>query len=198
MVRGLKAFAACSALILAFPGAAHAAEGLACMGNSYDQERRSKIAAMSENFSMSDEEGTTSSEDLAEVAIEAADKCMAQEGWSEEALYYAGIYEISRLSELAYRNSGRLTADELSKLDEALNRSERPALWNALERAVEAGLKGEEAGMTSKEEFVMGSFVISAGLGADEVAAEKVGELLGLMALVRYSKREFEAQFTKE
>lgn len=187
-------FAGFGALLLACPGTAFAAEPLDCMAGAYTPEQQAQLDKVIPKFSLTDEKQKDKvSEVVAALAVEAAATCTEQNNWPEEGLYYAMLYEISRLSEISFRQSGKMTADELRLFDEALAKRDRTTLWNLMERAVMAGLNEEEAKFTTQEEVTLGAFVIAAGLGSDEAMGEKVGELLGMMALMRYSKREFAA-----
>ena len=193
MARGWKPWAM-AGLLLTMPGVAQAAEGLECMAQSYSAEEQAQIAALSKDFSFAEDGSDGGTRDkLSQYGIAAAFDCFEKNGWSEDELHYAMIYELGRLSEVAYRGSGRLTAEQIRLLDEALAERERTALWTLLERAVQAGLENREAETTPREEMMMGAFVIAAGLGSDEQTGEKVGELMGAMALQRIGRREFTA-----
>lgn len=182
-----------AALLVAAPGAAHAAEGLDCMAQSYGPEELAKIEKLSHNFHFDDQGDKGTGDALMEIGITATYECFDANGWSEDGLYFATLYELGRLAETALRHSGRLTAEQMQLLDQALAKRERPELWAALEKAVVAGLEDREAEVTAKEELVLGAFVVSAGLGSDDATGEKVGELLGAMAMMRYGQREFGA-----
>ena len=80
----------------------------------------------------------------------------------------------------------------------ALAKQDRTELWAMLEKTVVAGLTDQKADLTSQEEVKLGIFVIAAGLGTEQKIGENVGVLLGMMAIQRYSRREFEALEKKE
>jgi len=188
-VRG-KALAGLGALLLAWPGAAGAA-GLECMAQSYGAEELAEIAALSTRFSFDDSDPQSTGDELSQIGIEAAQGCSGANGWSENELYYAMLFELGRLSEAAYRLAGHLTAGQLRAIDDTLAGGERVELWTLMERAVIAGLEGREPQSTPEEDFVLGSFLMTAGFGDDEAVGTKVGELLGTMALWRIGRREF-------
>jgi hypothetical protein len=171
---GLVSFAA---LLLLAPGVARAADGLDCMAQSYSAEELAEIDALSNQFSFAEKDkGGGQGDRLSEIGVKAAYECFDENGWSESALYYATLFELGRLSEAAYRQSGHLTAEQLSAVDEA-----------------QAGLENREAETTPQEDVLMGGFIISIGLGSETGAEEKVGELMGTMALQRIGRREFTA-----
>jgi hypothetical protein len=194
MMFGGKAFLGLAAAVLvAAPTAAHAAEGLNCMAQSYGPEVLTKIAKLSDNFHLSDQGEKGNGDALMEIGVAATYECFDANSWSEDALYFATLYELGRLAEGALRQSGRLTGEQLQLLDQALAKRDRPELWAALERAVVSGLEEKETEVTAKDELVLGGFVIAAGLGSDDATSEKIGELLGAMAMMRYGQREFVA-----
>ena len=194
MAFGGKAFLGlAAALLAAAPNAAQAAEGLECMAQSYGPDEVAKIAKLSDNFHFSEQGEKGTGDALMEIGVTATYECFDANGWSEDALYFATLYELGRLAEGALRQSGRLTAEQLQSLDQALAKRDRPELWAALERAVISGLEDKETDVTARDELVLGGFVIAAGLGSDDATGEKVGELLGAMAMMRYGRREFAA-----
>jgi|GEM_PF-1922568 len=198
MMIGRTMFGGLAAILLAGPVAAAAPAGmadpLACMEASYSEAQSAEIATLTANYrSAGDPENSQWSTRIGEVVLPVVDLCSGEQGWSESALYYGTLFEMGRLSEIAYRQSGSLTPEQIRLMDEALARRERPELWSLMERAVVAGLEGGDPDFSEQELFMMGSFVVSAGIGSDEEAGEKVGELMGMMALVRYARREFDA-----
>ena len=190
-VRG-KTWLGLAALLLALPGTAKAADGLECMAQSYGPEKLAEISALSTRFSFDDTPQSTGNE-LSQIGIKAAYDCYEENAWSERTLYYATIFELGRLSEAAYRQSGHLTAEQIRTFDQALSGRDRPELWALMERAVIAGLEGREPESTPQEEVLMGGFLISAGLGSDDTLSTRIGELMGTMALQRIGRREFAA-----
>jgi len=190
MTGGRFALAVLGGLLLGTPGAALAAGPLDCMAQTYDAGELAEIGGFSEGFSLDTDAEGSNSADIADFALVAADECAGQYDWSDDQVYFAMIYEVSRLSETAYRESGSMPTDQLQLLDSALAKRERTELWALLERAAVAGLNGEQADFNRQEEFMMGAFVLSAKI--DDALAEKVGELMGIMALKRYAQREFE------
>ncbi len=191
MRRGIGPLLALAAAQAAMPRTARAADGLACMAEGYSPEELSDIARLSGNFSL--EDGADADADsLAQIGISQTFECQQTAGWTDQAMYYAMLYELGRLSAAAFRQSGHLTPDQLRLLDTALAQGDRSQLWALMERGVMAGIEQRDPEFTTQEEFLMGAFVISAGLGSDEAVSEKVGQLLGSMALVRLGQREFD------
>lgn len=184
-------------VMLTTPGVARAADGLDCMAQSYAAEDLAAIEALSTEFSFRD--GGDGSEDrLSQIGVAATYRCSEANSWSANQLYYAMLFELGRLSEAAYRRSGHLSAQQLRTIDESLAAREREELWALMERAVLAGLENREAETTASEDLLMGGFLFSLGLGADEAMGEKVGELMGTMALQRIGRREFAALGERE
>jgi hypothetical protein len=177
---------------LAVPGVARAAGGVECMAKSYDAGELSQIAALSKRLSF-DAQGSSAGEALAQITTKVAYECSDQHGWPESVFYYAVIYELGRLSEAAYRRSGRLTDEQIRRLDSALATGDRSHVWAVMEDAVMAGLENREPVTTPQEDMLMAGFLLSAGFGDDEAVGERVGELLGTMALQRVGRREFNA-----
>ena len=187
-----QAIGALAALwLLAAPAEAQAADGLECMAESYDAQEREQIAALSTDFRF--ERGEGSGDQLAQFGLASAYDCFDQNNWSEEALRYATLFEIARLSEAAYRQSGHLTAEQLRLFDQALAARDRTELWAAMERAVLAGLEDRDEQPSPRDEILLGGFILSARLGTEEETSRKVGELMGTMALQRIARREFAA-----
>ena len=192
MSAGKLGLVSVAALLLLAPGVARAADGLDCMAQSYSAEELAEIEALSSQFSFAEKDKSSGQGDrLSEIGVKATYECFDENGWSESALYYATLFELGRLSEAAYRQSGHLTAEQLRAVDEALAKRDRTQLWNLMERAVQAGLENREAETTPQEDVLMGGFIISIGLGSEAGAEEKVGELMGTMALQRIGRREF-------
>jgi hypothetical protein len=191
MVHRAKHFLVALATGLAAQGSAAGARALDCMAQSYGPKEAAEIAALSTGFSFDD--GNASSDRLSEIGIAATYECFEEQDWSESQMYYAMLFELGRLGEAAYRQSGRMTAEQLRTLDAALAARERPELWAMMERAVRAGLEDKEAETTPQEDAVMGGFVLSLNIGSPEAVGEKIGELMGAMALQRVGRREFEA-----
>jgi len=179
-------------LALAVPGLARAADGLDCMAGTYSADELAEIDALAPKFSFGDEAGN-SGDAISQFGIAATYECFEANGWSENQLYHATLFELGRLSEAAYRKTGRLTEDQLRVLDKALAARERPELWAVMERAVQAGIENREQDTSTQDDIVLGGFILSLGIGSSDEIGEKVGELLGTMALQRMSRREFEA-----
>lgn len=185
------------AILLASSGEASAAGQLDCMAQSYDAGQLAKIAEASEGFTIN-KSRDDKSQGFADIAIMAAANCADQRSWTDDQIYHAMFYEIGRLGEAAYRHSGNLTAEQMVKLDRALTNQDRTELWALMEKTVAASINGEEANLSLKDQTKLGIFIIGSGLGSDEATGEKVGGLLGMMAIQRYAQREFEALEKKE
>lgn len=165
--------------------------GLECMADRYDSSTLGEIESLSVRFVIDEEGESMTGDQLGSIAADTTLACFEQHGWSDGAVFSAVLYEVGRLTEAAYRRSGALTLEQLDKIDAALASDERPELWTLLERGVLAGMDGEEPDFTAEEQFTLGMFVHAAEVPTDDDTAEKVGVLLGFMALQRYGAREF-------
>jgi hypothetical protein len=182
---------------LAVPGVAQAAGGVECMAKSYDAGELTQIAALSKKLSF-DDEGQGAGNELAQISTKVAYECADKHGWPESVFYYAVIYELGRLSEAAYRRSGSLTDEQIRRIDSALATGDRSDVWAVMENAVRAGLENRDPVTTPEEDTLVAGFLLAAGFGDDAALGEKVGELLGTMALQRVGRREFNAMMQGE
>ena len=197
IVRMRLALLACVAA-LASPSPALAAEGLECMAQSYDADELAILKGFSPEFLFAEDPGSPESDRVGAVVTDAVVGCQTKNDWSEDAGFYATMFEGGRVIEAAFRRSPILTPSELKTLDSALAESERPELWAVLEGIVTAEMDGRGSETTPRENYALGTFVISIGLGQDEATHEKVGALLGLLAMQRVATREFEATMAEQ
>lgn len=189
-----KFLLAAAALMMAQPALAAGPDDLACMATSYSPEQQAKIDALLPQFKVENGGNDPVANQMGEVIVIAASTCMAQLGWRDDQLMPAVLFEAGRLMELAYVQYGPMTSEEIARLEAALAKGDRTALWAALEGEVRTGLTGEPGGPGNNNAILYGQFMLEAGFGFDMVKAEQIGILLGAKAMQRFSQREFGAQ----
>lgn len=172
-------------------------KGVRCMSSQYSEAQREQLNELGPRMALGSEIDQSVFDQIGDIAMTAVASCVERNGWNEELVLYASFYELGRLNEAAYRASGELTADQITRLDNALATGDRERLWAVVEQGVMGGVMGEEAGdVSNSEAMVMGAFLLGAGLlegPGDEDVAEKVGLLLGFMGLQRIGRRQFDA-----
>lgn len=178
-------------LAISTPALAQDGTGLACMAASYDTAKATEIATLAVDFEMNATGADASTGKLAQIAATSTLACLSENGWSQNQQMPAILYETGRLFEIGYRSSGSMTDAQIDMIDTALADGDRTELWEMLEKATIAGMKGEDPNLTEAEQLSLGVFVIGAGLGSDLAVATKVGELLGLMSLKSYGEKQF-------
>ncbi|MCB2065527.1 MAG: hypothetical protein KDE15_02675 [Erythrobacter sp.] len=169
-------------------------KGLRCMAASYTPAQRQQMAELGPRARFADASGPNAAADaLSDVAMDAVVHCITESGWGEDAAMFATFYELGRVNEAAFRQSGELSSEDLRRLDTALARGDRTALWDAIERGVWAGVADSDVGASDADAMVLGTFMLESGLGLNEQTANRVGVLLGFMGLQRVGQREFRA-----
>ncbi len=166
-------------------------DGLGCMAASYDAEQQATIDELIASYDASDETDSAKGDQLGEFASNAALACFMAHDWTEDQVFQAVLFEVGRLNEAAFRRSGPLPGDSLAKIDAALAEEDRTELWGLLERGVVAGMEGVDPGFTTRENFIMGMFILGSGMPDAEENAVSAGMILGFMAMQRMSAREF-------
>lgn len=168
-------------------------EALGCMDLAYDKAELGEIGQLAPQVRFDGGVNNAAAERVGEIALRAVFACSGQYGWNEPQTTQAMYYEMGRLYELAYRSTGLLSDEQLERIDTALAAGNRDAVWAAIERGVVAGMTGEASSGGRQDDFILGGFVIGAGLGSDEATGERIGVLLGFMALQRMGARDFAA-----
>lgn len=187
-----KAFMAGALVLAPIPVVAQNA-GLDCMKSSYTAAQLSEFRRLAPGMSFAEGEEQAAANRMADIGMEAVVACASSLNWSEDQMMQAAFYEISRLSEAGYRQSGALTAAELTRFDNALAQGNRDRLWQVVERSAVSGMQGTQDEISTMDEILLGSFALSAGFGDSEEEGAKVGMLLGFMAMQRVATREFAA-----
>jgi len=104
---------------------------------------------------------------------------------------FAAYYELGRVMERGYRESGELTVEQLATFDATLAKGDRTALWASVENVLVASMIEGAAQPDSSDYLVFGMFFEELSAVPDPGFDEKVGMLLGLMSMQEYSAREF-------
>lgn len=179
--------------IIATPAAAQDTP-LSCMAGVYTEAEDQRLKQLGPQADFASDGDDPASAQIAELVGVSVDRCRVQRGWSEEVMVYAFLYELGRVMEYGYRRSGQLSGEQLGQIDTALATGDRSRLWEIVEREAMNGLNGRPQSQASMlDAMVLGSFVIGSGLENTQETGEKVGFLLGMMALQRVAAREFAA-----
>jgi len=187
MIRTPFLFAAAS--LFATPAAAQD-NGLSCMVQSYTEQQKSQIAELAPDARMGGE-GNPAADTVAQIAVGTAFECGVLQGWSEDQTMFAAYYELGRVMERGYRESGELTVEQLATFDATLAKGDRTALWALVENVLVASMIEGAAQPDSSDYLVFGMFFEELSAVPDPGFDEKVGMLLGLMSMQEYSAREF-------
>lgn len=191
------------ALTLPFVPVTAAAQGkdLMCMQGEYSPAQNARIEAIGPSLSNAGEISQQAMNSLGEIAMTSIEVCAAQHGWNETATAFATLYELGRISEIAYRAGDDLSPREFALIDSALATGNRDRLWSIVEESVIGGMDGEPDPVSNTQAIVLGLFVQEAGLLPEGMSdaqgvdiGERVGVLLGFIALQRVSEREFANQ----
>ncbi len=191
-MRFLTSLAAISLAVLGAPAMASDG-GITCMEEGYDTATLGQIEQLMGQVDIEAGDENIANAKLGQLVIEAVQFCIAEHGWNELQTFNAIIYEIGRLQELAMRQNGPLTPQEISNLDKALANGDRTQLWTIVEAQAQKGMVGEAVDVSDREAMILGMFIVAAGIPPTEEAGEDVGLLLGMMALQRIGAREFAA-----
>lgn len=183
-----------AALMMAQPAFAAGPNDLTCMANTYSAEQQAKLDALLPQFKIENGGADPVATAMGEVIFVAVTDCMAQHDWNESQIMPAILFEIGRFMEAAFAQYGPMTAEEISRLEDALAKGDRTELWAALEGEVKAGMTGEPKAGGPNNAILYGRFMLEAGFGLDTTKAEQIGIFLGAKAMQRFSQREFGAQ----
>jgi hypothetical protein len=189
-----------AALALAAPLAAQeASTGVGCVAQTYNVETTREIEGLLAAVDLDNHYNEPVAERLSTLALPAALECAESNGWSEEHLVAAMLFETGQQTEAMLRRSGAITSEDLGKLDAALAAGDHNQLWMAMERSIvtrlddEANLDDDRVGTTMRDNAALLELVAKAGVSPDEALREKIGILLSGMALQRMGAREFAA-----
>lgn len=178
---------------MATPAWAGDAAELNCVENGYTAQQKAELDRLLGKIDVLGESTDPAMDALGEVVVGAATACMTSFDWSEDELNPAMIYEFGRLMEASFRTGNTLPAGDIAKIDAALGRGDRSALWAVLEEQIDAGMAGEEGDVSDAGAATLGLFIIETGIGTEGTKPELVGVYLTAKAMQRVSARQFTA-----
>lgn len=183
-----------AALMTASPALAREQSELACVENGYTAGQRAEIDGLLSKLEILGAGESPAMDALGLVVVTGAMECAEKFGWSEAEVEPALLYEFGRLMEVGFLRHGQLTESEIARVDTALAKGDRTALWTALEDQLAVGMGGDTETVSDENASIFGMFMLETGLGLDEAKAEQVGIYLAAKAMQRASAREFVAR----
>lgn len=183
-----------AALALASGAQAGELAELDCMAKSYTAEQSREIDRLLPTIDMLAAGENVAMNALGMVAGSAVTECATGYEWDDAEFEPAIFFEMGRLMEQAVRRHGPLPREDVARIDQALAKGDRTALWRALEEQVALGVAGQPDSISDSNAIVFGAFMLEIGAGLDEAKAEQVGAFLATMAMQRSSRRAFAAQ----
>jgi hypothetical protein len=189
-----------AALLMASGAEAGTGDELACMKQSYTAAQTGQLDGLLPQLKglrpQVDLRGNVVEDPamntLAVVVGQTVAMCAVKLEWNDIEFASAVLFEFGRFLETGMRRHGPLTKADIVRIDAALGRGDRSALWAAIEEEVAVGLSGEEEGnMSDADAEVFKAFIIEAGFGPNDAKAEQVGAFLTYRAMQRVSQREF-------
>lgn len=185
--------AAMAGLLMAAVPVAAQDDALGCMAANYSAEEQAQFKTLGSQARFDGGAGNAAADQLGEIAMNGVFDCAVERGWNDDQIVLASLYEISRISEQAFRSSAMLTAQQLSRFDAALATGDRRELWAAVSRSVNAGMDDSAPGASVADDEVMGNFAIEVAGSQAGTQAEMIGVLLAFMSMQRTSLRDFAA-----
>jgi len=183
-----------AALMLASSARAADKAELGCIAETYTAEQRGQIDELLPRFDMLGDGANPAVDEIGTVIAAAAAECSETLSWNETQLETAFLYEFGRAAELAIRRHGPLSASDIAKVDAALAKGDRTALWNALEAQVASGMAGDTETVEPGAALVFGAFMMETGVSLDGDMPEQLGAFLATKAMQRVSARDFSDQ----
>jgi hypothetical protein len=182
-----------AALLMASAAQAGNGDELGCMEKSYTAAQNGQLDRLLPQVDLLGNADSPAMDPLGEIVGEVVAECATKLEWTDLEFETAILFEIGRLLETGIRRHGPLAQSDIAKVDAALARGDRRALWSAIERQVAVGMSGEEEAISDTDSTVMGAFMLEIGVGFDMDKAEQVGAFLATRAMQRASRREFTA-----
>jgi hypothetical protein len=187
-----------AALVLSVtnPAAAQAAEPdeLGCIAATYSPEQQGEVDALLPGLDLLFQRRSAMLDQLSLIILASASVCDSTYDWSDAEQESAMPNELGRLMELALRRHGRLTGEDVARVDALLATGDRSALWAALERHIGIGLAGRNEAIAHDEAIVMGQFIGDTGVGPEERKIEEISVYLAAKTMQRISARAFAVQ----
>lgn len=183
-----------AALLVASGAQAADPEELGCMEQNYTAEQVSQINGLLPQIDMMAAGDNPAMNAMGMLVGAAASSCAATFGWDEAEFQPAIFFELGRLMEQSIRRHGPLPQEDIVKIDAALAKGDREALWAALEQQVAQGVAGDPDTVSPGNAMLFGTFMLELGLGLEQEKAEQVGAFLATRAMQRSSRRAFGGQ----
>lgn len=183
-----------AALMMASGAQAADPSQLECMDKSYTAAQRAEIDQLLPTVDMLAEGENPGMNAVGMLAGAAVMECASQYNWDDRSFEPAIFFELGRLMEVAMRRHGPLGRDDIAKIDAALAKGDRTALWAALEEQVALGVAGEPDSVSPGNAALFGVFMLELGIGLEGPKPEQVGAFLGAQAMQRSSRRAFAGQ----
>jgi hypothetical protein len=180
-----------AALLMSFGAQAGNGDELACMQQSYTAEQSGQLDRLLPQIDILGESESPAMDTLGGLVGEVVGGCVVKLQWEDREFESAVLFEVGRLLETGMRRHGPLAQADIAKIDTALARSDRSALWNAIEKQVAMGMNGGDEEVSEADSVVMGAFMLEVGVGFDEAKAEQIGAFLAAQAMQRASRRQF-------
>lgn len=182
------------ALMIASSASAGEQAELACIQKGYSAEQKAEVDSLVGKVDVIGESNDPALESLGTLVMSVATGCGTQYGWTDPEAGSALLYEFGRLMELGFRRSGKLTNAEIARIDTALGKGDREALWDALEDQIAQGMGGDVETVNEANAEMFGNFILELGLGTDGGKPEQIGVYLAAKAMQRASARNFTSQ----
>jgi|JI8StandDraft_2_1071088.scaffolds.fasta_scaffold173389_1 hypothetical protein len=179
------------ALMMASGAQAGNGDELGCMQQSYTAAQSSQLDRILPQVDLLGSPESPVMDSLGTIVGEVVAGCVMNLAWTDREFEAAVLFEVGRLLETGMRRHGPLTKDEVTRVDTALARGDRSALWSAIEEQVAVGMSGGEEEISDADSVLMGAFMLEIGVGLDLNKAEQVGAFLATLAMQRASRREF-------
>jgi hypothetical protein len=176
--------------------AAQAAEPgeLGCVAATYSPEQQVEVDKLLPELDLLFQKRTAALDHLRVIILASASACDSTHDWSDAEQEAATLNELGRLMELALRRHGRLTGDDVARVDALLATGDRAALWAAMERHLGIGLARRSEAIAHDEAILMGQFIGDTGVGSEQRKIEEVSVYLAAKTMQRISARAFAEQ----
>ena len=180
-----------AALLMASGARAGEIDELHCVESSYTPEQIEELNRLLPNIDILSESENSSMDALGMLVGTSAIECAATFDWTDSEFETVLFFEMGRVMETAVRQHGPLSRTDVALIDAALARSDRSALWSAIEEQVVIGVAGEENVVSDENAAAFDEFLLEIGFGMGLATSEQVGAFLAALAMQRMSARNF-------
>ncbi len=163
---------------------------LDCMATSYTPEQREQLDTLLLQFDLLNEDDSDVSDKVIGIAISAVETCDRRLDWTEGQKDFAYIYEVTRLSDAAFRLSGALAKNEITRIDTALAKGDRSNLARIL---ADGFLDQSSNEIDDDDALVLGLFAEEVGLNNNDEKTETLGVILSFWALQHVAGSRFDS-----